>query len=67
MITCRVYHDGSLKREMPFDTRTIEEAREGDQRVWIDVIDPTDEELTDLQGKLGLQELAIEDSRRWDL
>jgi Mg2+ and Co2+ transporter CorA len=67
VITCRVYHDCSLKREMPFDTRTIEEARKGDQRVWIDVIDPTDEELTDLQGKLGLHELAIEDSRRWDL
>ena len=65
MITCRVYHDGSLKREMPFDARTIEEARERDQRVWIDVVDPTDDELTELQAKLGLHELAIEDSRRW--
>src|SRR6266540_1481947 len=50
---------------MPFETRTIEEAREGDQRVWIDVVDPTDDELTELQAKLGLHELAIDDSRHW--
>ena len=66
MITCRVYHDGSLKVEKPFDGRTIDEARASDQRVWIDVVDPTDDELTELQAKLDLHELAIEDSRRWD-
>jgi magnesium transporter len=66
MITCRVYHDGSLKQERPFEARTIDEARANDQRVWIDVVDPTDDELTELQAKLGLHELAIEDSRRWD-
>jgi magnesium transporter len=65
VITCRVYHDGSLKREMPFDARTIEEARQGDQHVWIDVVDPTDDELGELQSRLGLHELAIEDSRKW--
>ena len=65
MITCRVYHDGSLKVEKPFDARTIDEARASDQRVWIDVVDPTDDELTELQATLGLHELAIEDSRRW--
>ena len=64
MITCRVYHDGSLKVEKPFDARTVDEARASDQRVWIDVVDPTDDELTELQAKLGLHELAIEDSRR---
>ena len=50
---------------MPFDARTIEEAREGDQHVWIDVVDPTDDELGELQARLGLHELAIEDSRKW--
>jgi magnesium transporter len=65
VITCRVYHDGSLKVEKPFEARTIEEARDGDQRVWIDVVDPTDDELTKLQADLGLHELAIEDSRTW--
>ena len=66
MITCRVYDDGSLKQERPFEARTVDDARANDQRVWIDVVDPTDDELTELQAKLGLHELAIEDSRRWD-
>jgi len=65
VITCRVYHDGSLKVEKPFEAKAIKEAREGDQRVWIDVVDPTDDELTKLQAELGLHELAIEDSRTW--
>jgi len=65
VITCRVYHDGSLKVEKPFEAQAIKEAREGDQRVWIDVVDPTDDELTKLQAELGLHELAIEDSRTW--
>ena len=65
MLTCRVYQDGTLKVEKPFEARTIKEARDGDQRVWIDVVDPTDDELTKLQADLGLHELAIEDSRTW--
>jgi len=65
VITCRVYQDGTLKVEKPFEARTIKDAREGDQRVWIDVVDPTDDELTKLQADLGLHELAIEDSRTW--
>jgi magnesium transporter len=65
VITCRVYHDGSLKVEKPFEAQAIKEAREGDQRVWVDVVDPTDDELTKLQAELGLHELAIEDSRTW--
>ena len=65
MITCRIYDDGTLRDEMPFEARVIHEARGADQRVWIDVIDPTDDELTKLQAELGLHELAIEDSRRW--
>lgn len=66
MITCRVYQDGSLQEEMPYDRPMIERAREaGDHRVWLDVIDPTDAELSELQSEFGLHELSIEDSRRW--
>jgi len=65
VLTCRVYQDGTLKVEKPFEARTIKEARDGDQRVWIDVVDPTDDELTKLQAELDLHELAIEDSRTW--
>jgi magnesium transporter len=65
VLTCRVYQDGTLKVEKPFEARTIKEARDGDQRVWIDVVDPSDDELTKLQAELDLHELAIEDSRTW--
>jgi magnesium transporter len=54
-----------LKVEKPFEAQAIKEAREGDQRVWVDVVDPTDDELTKLQAELDLHELAIEDSRTW--
>ena len=40
-----------MKVEKPFDARTIEEARDGDQRVWIDVVDPTDDELGEAPGR----------------
>ena len=33
--------------------------------IWIDVVDPTDDELSLLQRTLGLHELSVEDSRRW--
>jgi magnesium transporter len=33
--------------------------------VWLDVLDPTDEELRSLQSELGLHELAVEDSSKW--
>ncbi|HET7234889.1 MAG TPA: magnesium transporter CorA family protein, partial [Actinomycetota bacterium] len=65
MISCRVYRDGQLEREAGFSPEVIRAAREGDHRVWLDVVDPTDEELEALRSELGLHELAVEDSRRW--
>jgi magnesium transporter len=65
VITCRVFRDGALKREIPFDPRAIEDARRDDHRVWVDAIDPTDDELTELQKTFDLHDLAVEDSRRW--
>ena len=65
MITCRVYRDGELERETAFEPEVVRAAREGDHRVWLDVVDPTDEELEKLRAELGLHELAVEDSRRW--
>lgn len=66
MITRRVYRDGALQDEAPFDPGDVEECRvAGDRRIWIDVVDPTDEELSLLQRTLGLHELSVEDSRRW--
>lgn len=65
MITCRVYHDGTLKDEVPFDPAVVREAREDGRSIWLDVVDPTDDELGRLQAELGLHELAVEDSRKW--
>jgi magnesium transporter len=65
VITCRVFEDGGLKREIPFEPDAIRKAREDDHRVWIDVIDPSDEELGALQTEFDLHDLAIEDSSRW--
>ena len=65
VMTCRVFEDGGLKHEIPFEPDAIRKAREDDHRVWIDVIDPSDDELGSLQAEFDLHELAIEDSRRW--
>ncbi len=65
MITCRVYRDGTLEDEAPFDTEIVGAAREGKDRVWLDVVDPSDEELRALQVELSLHELAVEDTRKW--
>jgi magnesium transporter len=65
VITCRVYRDGELERETPFAREVVAEARDGGHRIWVDVVDPTDQELETLRTDLGLHELAVEDSRRW--
>ena len=65
MITCRVYRDGALEEEAPFDRGIIGKARGSKERVWVDVVDPTDEELLALQAEFSLHELAVEDSRKW--
>ena len=66
MITSRIYHDGTLEEEAAFDASAVKECRaEGDRRIWIDVVDPTDDELSLLQQTLDLHELSVEDSRRW--
>lgn len=66
MITCRIYRDGALEEETPFTPEIVTASRAaGDQRLWLDVVEPTDEELSALQEALGLHELSVEDSRRW--
>jgi len=65
VITCRVYRDGELEAEVPFSREVFRTARDAGHRVWLDVVDPTDEELETLGTELGLHELAVEDSRRW--
>ncbi len=65
MMTVRVYRDGELVEESPFDPALVEHARDVASRVWVDAVDPTLDELHALQTTFGLHELSIEDSRSW--
>ncbi len=65
MITCRHYRDGVLEDETAFDPSEVAAARKAGTRVWLDAIEPTDEELKQLQDSFGLHQLSIEDSSRW--
>lgn len=66
MITSRTYRDGKLEREADFDPAEVEACRtSGKHRIWIDVVEPSEEELALLQRTLGLHELSVEDSSRW--
>ena len=66
VITSRIYRSGRLEEEAPFDAAHVRSCREDrERRIWIDVIEPSDDELGELQATLGLHELSVEDSRRW--
>jgi magnesium transporter len=65
VITCRHYREGVLEDETPFDSSEVAAARKAGTRVWLDAIEPTDEELKQLQDSFGLHQLSIEDSIRW--
>ena len=66
VITSRIYRDGTLQEESTFDPADVAACREAEgQHIWIDVVDPSDEELAQLQETLSLHELSVEDSRQW--
>lgn len=64
-VTYRLYREGVL-REEPFQPERLGELlAEDSARVWVDVEEPTDEELGRIQRWFSLHPLAIEDSRHW--
>jgi magnesium transporter len=66
VITSRIYRDGAFEKEVPFEPAAVEACRAaGDRRIWIDVVDPSLQELALVQRTLGLHELSVEDSTRW--
>jgi magnesium transporter len=65
VITCRLYREGALQDEAAFDPEVVASARDAKERVWVDVVDPTDAELRALEEAFSLHELAVEDSRKW--
>jgi magnesium transporter len=65
MTDVRVFEDGDLRdRAVSFEAvEGVVAGRREDAWVWIDHVDPSDEDLASLQRELGLHELAIEDVR----
>ncbi len=63
VITCRHYAEGVLKEEAFDPARVSDLIQEAGARVWLDLADPTEEELTLIQEEFGLHELAMEDTR----
>src|SRR5438552_17942346 len=63
MITCRLYKDGVLKEEAFDPSRASDLITESRARVWLDLEEPTDQELAMIQEEVGLHPLAIEDTR----
>jgi magnesium transporter len=63
VITCRHYREGVLKEEAFDPTRVSDLIQEAGARVWLDLADPTEEELSLIQEEFGLHELAMEDTR----
>jgi magnesium transporter len=62
-ITCRLYKDGILKEEAFDPARASELIEEEGARVWLDVEDPTDDELTMIGEEFSLHPLSVEDTR----
>src|SRR5439155_22773612 len=62
-ITCRLYKDGVLKEEAFDPGRVSELIEEEGARVWLDVEDPTDDELTMIGEEFSLHPLSVEDTR----
>jgi magnesium transporter len=66
VITCRLYRDGHLEEERPYDGAIVDDAeRDGGHKLWVDVVDPTEAELAELGSRFSLHPLAVEDSMRW--
>ncbi len=65
MITCWEVHDGVLADGRAFEPARIQRALASGTHLWMDVIDPSPEELAALQEAFRLHELSIEDSLRW--
>src|SRR5206468_4869126 len=62
MITCRHYRQGELKEEAFDPTRVSDLLKEQDARLWLDIQDPTDDELRLIGEEFGLHPLSLEDA-----
>ncbi|HXF73226.1 MAG TPA: magnesium/cobalt transporter CorA [Actinomycetota bacterium] len=64
-VTYRLSREGVL-REEPLEPERLDELlAEDSARLWVDVEEPTEDDLDQLQRSFGLHPLAVEDSRHW--
>ena len=66
MITCRLYREAVLKEEAFDPTRVSDLIGESGARVWLDLTDPTEQELALIGEEFNLHPLAIEDTLHRD-
>jgi magnesium transporter len=63
VVDCAHYQDGCRQHEHKLSLGEAEERLDADGFVWIGLVDPSDAEMAELQGRFGLHELAVEDVR----
>jgi magnesium transporter len=61
-LTTVVYRDGVRQQETPPFERISDLLKDESLVIWVDVLDPTPEEITDLQDEFALPEHAVEDA-----
>lgn len=63
VVTCRLYRSGTLAKDGFDPARVSDHLEEPDSLVWLDLEDPTDEELAMIEEEFALHPLAVEDAR----
>jgi magnesium transporter len=63
VVTCRLYRNGTLQEENFDPERVSDHLEEPDTLVWLDLEEPTEEELAVIEDEFSLHPLAVEDAR----
>ena len=63
LINCVVYENGRKRADISVDDIS-DWLHKPDSFVWVALLDPSDEELEQMQQEFGLHELAVEDARK---
>jgi magnesium transporter len=63
VVTCRLYRSGTLAEDGFDPARVSDHLEDPDSLVWLDLEDPTDEELALIEEEFALHPLAVEDAR----
>ena len=68
IIDCALYRDGRRQNDAPLALdRAAEVCSAGDGFVWLGMFEPDEAELTEVQDRFGLHDLAVEDAQNFHL